>query len=73
MFDVGCSMFANEEIVDRGMQLNEEAASSWDRGHPARLGACGDGVGAAGPRRPTGVENQDFKNQECIWSFSDPQ
>jgi hypothetical protein len=47
------------------VEENEDAASSWDRGHPARLGACGDGVGAAGPRRPTGVENQDFKNQEA--------
>jgi hypothetical protein len=47
--------------------------SMFDVHPPARYVACGDNVGAARPRRPTGKKSQNFMNQECIWSFSDPQ
>ena len=53
--------------MDRGLQVDEEGASSEkgghgrlvsssERGHPARMGACSDGFGAARPRRPTGAK-----------------
>ena len=43
-----------ESASSEKMGTGGPPVSTREREHPARFGACGDGVGAAGPHRPIG-------------------